>query len=90
MCSVSSGHAQVAFWESFWKTLVEIDWKEGDSIHKSVNSCIYSSSHCHFPGTFLILASEALRAQGSSPLSHLLPQRKGPGGRKHLQLATCL
>lgn len=30
MGSVSSGHTQVAFWESFRKTLVEIDWKERD------------------------------------------------------------
>lgn len=30
MGSVSSGHTQVAFWESFRKTSVEIDWKERD------------------------------------------------------------
>lgn len=68
----------MAFWESFWKILVEIGWEERGGAHKSVHSCIYSSLCYHFPGIFLILAAEVLGAQGSSPLFNLLDEGRDP------------
>lgn len=53
MGSVSSGHPQVAFWESLRKTLVEIDWKERDGhINPLTAAFIALSPHYHSQAPF--------------------------------------
>lgn len=91
MGSVSSGHTQVAFWESFRKTLVEIDWKERDGHINPLTAAFIALSPLSLPRH---LSNISCRGSASTRLIAIVssapPQRKRPDGRKPSQPTTSL